>query len=97
MFSIIQQVRNLRVQKRLSQTQLAERIDWKQSQISRLEQHKSDIRLSSLIELSRALDSEIMLVPNNKIAMVKALIDDAPARPRWRPDDELDEDFGGMG
>jgi transcriptional regulator with XRE-family HTH domain len=52
-----------RKSKSLSQSELGRRLGVPQSYISRLEGGRSDIRLSSLIELARFLGLEVLLVP----------------------------------
>lgn len=59
--------------KSLSQRALAERAGVPQSHISRIESGRVDLRLSSLAELARALDLEVMLVPRKTVPAVKSI------------------------
>ena len=49
--------------KKLSQRALSRKVGMPQAQISRIEQSSVDLRTSTLIELARALDLEVVLVP----------------------------------
>lgn len=83
----------------LSQRALAAKSGLPQAHLSRFETGQVDLRTSSLVELVRALDLELMLVPRQAIGPVKALIGltttpDSPVerpRPAFRPDDDDDE------
>lgn len=67
------QLRDLRKARSISQRELAERIGLTQSQVSRFEGGRADLRLSSLVEISRGLGVEVMLVPRGRIPAVEAL------------------------
>jgi len=64
-----------RVAKRLTQGKLGELLGLPQSHISRLERGQVDLRTSSLLNLARALDMEVMLVPRRLVPAVRSLID----------------------
>ncbi len=57
----------------LSQRRLAEQVGMTQAQISRIEQALSDPRLSTVVELARALNLELVLVPRQLLPAVRAL------------------------
>ena len=57
----------------LSQRELGDRIGLTQAHISRFESGHVDLRLSSLVELSRGLGLEVMLVPRRSVPAVMAL------------------------
>ena len=57
----------------LSQRQLAERLGLTQAQISRFEHGRTDLRLSSLVELARGTGLELMLVSRRSVPAVQAL------------------------
>ncbi|MBI3678027.1 MAG: helix-turn-helix transcriptional regulator [Proteobacteria bacterium] len=57
----------------LSQRELSGRIGLPQAQISRIENGTVDPRLSSLIEIARALDLELVFVPRAIVPAVEAL------------------------
>ena len=63
-----------RESKQLSQRALSQRVGLPQSHISRIENGAVDLKLSTLIELSRALDLEVMLVPRKLIPTVQGIV-----------------------
>jgi transcriptional regulator with XRE-family HTH domain len=59
----------------LSQSALARRLGVSAANLSRIE-HGADLRVSTLLELARALQLEPMLVPKESVPPVRALLDD---------------------
>jgi HTH-type transcriptional regulator / antitoxin HipB len=57
----------------LNQKALAQRIGADQSYVSKVERGGVDLQTSTLIELSRALDLEPMLIPRQLVPAVRAL------------------------
>lgn len=87
---ILQSLRTARVSAGLSQRALSIRVGVPQSHISKIESGSTDPRLSSLVELARALDRELVLVPRNKLPAVEAIVRDTrsePPRPAYRLDE----------
>ncbi len=78
--------------KGLSQRALAERAAVPQSHISKIENGGVDLRLSSLVELSRALNLEVTLVPRKATPAVNAII-----RSVTRPERAVVAGSGGTG
>lgn len=83
----------------LSQRALSIKIDVPQSHISKIESGSVDLQTTTLVELSRILDLELMLVPRALIPAVKALKrgilfneDDSTQLPAYRLDEEDEED-----
>lgn len=72
---ILQAIRTLREAAGLSQRDLSARIGVPQSHISKIEGGGTDLRLSSLIELARALDHEVVLVPRKALPAVEAIVE----------------------
>jgi transcriptional regulator with XRE-family HTH domain len=70
---ITQTLKAARRAKALSQRDLSTRSGLTQANISKIENAAVDIKLSSLIELARALDLEITLVPRQAISAVRSL------------------------
>lgn len=64
-----------RKRKGLSQRELSERSGVPQSHISRIENGAVDLRLSSLIELARTLDMELVMVPRKAVPAVQSIVD----------------------
>lgn len=67
-------LKQARKAKGLSQAALAKRAGVPQSHISRIETTGVDLRLSSVAELARALDLELMLVPRKAVPAARSLI-----------------------
>ncbi len=67
-------LKEARKRKGLSQRALSQRSSLPQSQISKIENGAVDLRVSSLIELARALDLELRLVPQTAIPAIDAIV-----------------------
>lgn len=93
--SIIESLISARKSKSLSQSEVARRLDVPQSYISRIESAKLDMRLSSLIDIARYLNLEVVLVPDMMVPTVQALIGQQSANRALEPLytlDNLDEE-----
>lgn len=62
-----------RKERQVSQSQLGKFLGLPQSHISDVEQGKTDIRLSTLIEISRVLGLELMLIPREMVPAITSL------------------------
>ena len=71
---IARTLKEARKRKGLSQRALSKQSGMPQGQISRIENDAVDLRLSSLIELARALDLELTLVPRKSVSAVKSIV-----------------------
>jgi len=71
---LVVQVREIREASGLSQRALSERTGQTQSHISQIESGKMEPGLSSFIDMARALDVELMLVPKKLVPGVTALM-----------------------
>ena len=67
-------LRAAREEKGLSQRALAARAGLPQGHISRIESGQVDLRVSSLAEIARALDQEVMLVPRRALPAVRSIV-----------------------
>jgi transcriptional regulator with XRE-family HTH domain len=74
---ILHTLRNAREHTGLSQRDLSARVGVPQSHISKIESGGTDLRLSSLVELARALDYELVLVPRKLLPAVEAIVRNA--------------------
>lgn len=71
---IIAAIRDARKAKGLSQSELSSRIGVPQSHISKIENGAVDLKLSSLIQIARALDLELKLVPRKSLPAVESIV-----------------------
>ena len=85
--------------KKLSQRALSQQTGITQAKISKIENAAVDMQTTTLIELARALDLEVMLVPRKHVTSVSSVIGEFRSsvfkaerpRPAYRLDEE-DED-----
>ena len=73
MASIQDQLRQYRSSKGLTQSEMGERIGQPQSAVSRIERG-GDLRVSTLLEMTRVLEMEPVLVPKHLVPAVRALL-----------------------
>ena len=71
---IAQALKAAREGKGLSQRALAKLAGVPQSHISKIETGGVDLRLSSLVEIARALDLEVTLVPRKNLSVVRSIV-----------------------
>src|ERR1700674_947444 len=79
-------LREARLSRHLSQQELARKLGLRQRQISDLERAAMDPRLSTILNVARALDLELMLIPRQLISAVEGLQragTDAAKRPKY--------------
>ncbi len=67
-------LRTAREARHLTQRQLSELAGLPQSHISKIERGAVDLRVSSLIQLARILDLELVLVPRKSVPAVESII-----------------------
>ncbi len=70
---IASQLRRAREAKGLSQRALAERVGIAQGHLSRIENGTVDLQTSSLLQIARALDLELTLIPRGALPAIEAL------------------------
>lgn len=90
-YSLAEVLRATRLSRQLSQAALATKLGLGQRQISDLERATTDPRLSTIHNVARALDLELMLIPRQLISVVNALQrsgEDADERPLYSLGDE---------
>lgn len=71
---IVAELANARKARGLTQKELGESVGWPQSHVSKFEKGDNDIRLSGLIELARALELELALVPRKSVPAVQSIV-----------------------
>lgn len=87
-------LKEARKKKNLSQRALGLKTGMPQSHISKIENGEIDLQTSSLLEISRALDLDLMLVPKNLVPTFNSLMRGNGNKqiPKYQLDDEEDED-----
>lgn len=70
-----------RARNAFSQRRLAQNVGMTQAHISKIEQGQVDLRLSSLVELARALDLDVQLVPRQAVLAVEGVRRAVEAQP----------------
>lgn len=71
---ISESIKAARAAKGFTQRQLGERVGLPQSHISKIESGAVDLQLSSLIEIARALDLELKLVPRKTLPAIESVV-----------------------
>jgi transcriptional regulator with XRE-family HTH domain len=71
---ILAALKAARTEKGLSQRELSKEAGVPQSHISKIEAGAVDLQLSSLIEIARALDLEVLTVPRKLVPAVRAIV-----------------------
>lgn len=79
---LAQTLRDARIGRGLSQRELAERAGLGQNRLARIEAGGVDLRTSTLVQLARALDLELILAPRRVLPAVQSLTE-SPLR-RWQ-------------
>jgi len=92
MSDLIEEIKAARRSQGLNQAALGAKLGLPQSHVSRIERGDTDPRLSTVTEMARVLDRELMLVPRQLIPAVKALIQDVDddQEPTWKPDEPIE-------
>lgn len=89
MHPLIDMIKHIRKSKHVSQSELGKRVGLPQSHISKIEKGQTDLRLSSLSEIVKHLDHELMIVPVSKRNEVRTLLglenDTPPPAPSSAP------------
>ncbi len=91
---IARTLKEARRNKGLSQRALSQKTGVPQSHISKIESGAVDLRLTSLIELARALDLDLVLVPRHALPAVQSIVRTragggmADVRPAYSLDEE---------
>ena len=67
-------LKSARQEKNLSQRALSLKTGIQQTQISKIESGQVDLRLSTLVEMARSLDLEVMLIPRALYPAVNSII-----------------------
>jgi len=87
-------LKEARLKKNLSQRALSGKTKIPQGHISNIERGEVDLQTSTLIEIARTLNLELMLIPTPLISTVQALMrGDTKQKPMYSLDEEYDRDI----
>jgi transcriptional regulator with XRE-family HTH domain len=88
---ILEELKAERQIKGLKQSSLGEKLGLPQSHVSKIEQGGTDPRLSTVTEMARLLDHELVLVPRQLVPAIRAIISGQDTESSaWQPDEEHD-------
>ncbi len=92
MSEVIKALKSVRLEKKLKQSELGSKLGLPQSHISKIEQGVTDPRLSTVADMARVLDQELVLVPRAMLRVINAVIrgEDEPV-PMWQLDEEEED------
>ena len=87
MNKIIQLLKDSRLELKVNQTDFGKKMGMPQCHVSKIEKGLSDPRLSTISDMARLLDQELILVPREKLSIINALINqDDEQQPMWNID-----------
>ena len=90
MLKLIQQLKDARLAKGLTQGDLGRKLGLPQSHISRIERGETVPLLSTVIDMARLLDLELVLVPRALLPVVRSVVSGKdPQQPMWQPDEDV--------
>ena len=91
MSTIIEQLKSARQAMGLKQSEVGQKLGLPQSHVSKIEQGATDPRLSTVSDMARVLDQELVLVPRQLLSQVRVLLQGEKGHDRrWQPDEEDD-------
>lgn len=91
MDDIRKQLKTARKLQNLSQKDLGGRLGFAQSYVSSIEAGKVEPLFKNVMEMARALDLELMLIPRKVVPAVRTLLSGKKQEPLWKIDDEDEE------
>ncbi len=72
----------------MTQSTLGEKLGLPQSHVSKIEQEANDPRLSTVTDMARVLDQELVLIPRQMVSVVRALLNgQGEEERRFQPDE----------
>ena len=88
MSQIIEQLKSARQKLGLKQSELGDKLGLPQSHVSKIEQGANDPRLSTVTDMARVLDQELVLIPRQMVAAVRAFLKgEGDEERRFQPDE----------
>ncbi len=89
MNTLLKQLKIARQEKGLKQTGFGKKLGLPQSHISRIERGETDPRLSTVVDMARIVDRELLLVPRRLASVIRSIIEGGDDQePMWKPDEE---------
>jgi len=73
MAHLVETLKKRRLQKGLSQKELGKKLHIPQSHLSKIESGLVDLQTSTLVEMARLLEMEVMIVDRTEVSLIKAL------------------------
>ncbi len=88
MNAILKELKIARQEKGLNQSEFGNKLGLPQSHISKIEREETNPRLSTVIDMARIVDRELMLVPRRLAPVIRTMIDGGHEQnPMWKPDE----------
>ncbi len=88
MNSILKQLKIARQEKGLKQSEFGDKLGLPQSHISKIERGETDPRLSTVVDMARIVDRELILVPRRLAPAIRPMIEGRhDQEPMWKPDE----------
>ena len=88
MNSILKQLKIARQEKGLKQSEFGNKLGLPQSHISKVERGETDPRLSTVVDMARIVDRELILVPRRLAPAIRPMIEGGhDQEPMWKPDE----------
>ena len=88
MNSILKQLKIARQEKGLKQSEFGNKLGLPQSHISKIERGETDPRLSTVVDMARIVDRELILVPRRLVPVIRSMIEGGnDQEPMWKPDE----------
>ena len=83
---ILKTLKKIRKEQKLSQKQFGFLMGWPQSHLSAVEGERIDPRLSSVVQMARVLNHELIVVPTALLPTIEGLIhgEEADEEPLWK-------------
>jgi len=86
---IIDQLKTIRQTLGMKQAELGDKVGLPQSHVSRIEKGTTNPRLSTITDMARAMDYELVLVPRTLVPSITSLLKEGGKQERkWQPDEE---------
>ena len=72
----------------MKQSEFGNKLGLPQSHISKIERGETDPRLSTVVDMARIVDRELILVPRKMAPVIRSMIEGGnDQEPMWKPDE----------